>query len=190
MADRWAWAEIDLGAIGHNLREIRKHVAPQVKLCAVVKANAYGHGALAVARKAVEVGADYLATATLGEALELRQAGFTTPLLILGLVPPEGACALVEHNITQTICDLELAKAISVEAQRQGKTAKVHLKVETGMGRIGVSPEAIGELAAEVRALPGIEIEGMFSHFAAADTGDKSFVQEQLAAFHRAIRAV
>ena len=190
MADRWAWAEIDLGAIGHNLREIRKHVAPQVKLCAVVKANAYGHGALAVARKAVEVGADYLATATLGEALELRQAGYTTPILILGLVPPEGACALVEHDITQTICDLELAKAISVEAQRQGKSAKVHLKVETGMGRIGVSPEDIGELAAEVRALPGIEIEGLFSHFAAADSTDKSFVQEQLAAFRRAIGAV
>ena len=185
--DRFVWAEIDLGAIAHNFREIKKCIKGGAKLCAVVKANAYGHGAVPVAHKALEAGAYYLAVATVSEALELRAAGITAPILILGIVPAEAAGALVEHDITQTVCDFGLAEAISKEAVGRGKRARIHLKVETGMGRIGVRPEEAVALAKKIVTLPSLELEGMFSHFAAADEADKSFVHEQLALFRHAI---
>ena len=121
MPSRAVWAEIDLGAIEHNFKEIKKCIQGGAKLCAVVKANAYGHGAVAVAKTAVEAGADYLAVAVLSEALELRDAGFTTPILILGAVPAEDARILVDRGITQTVCTLELAEAISAEARKKSK---------------------------------------------------------------------
>ena len=185
--DRFVWAEIDLGAIAHNFREIKKCIKGGAKLCAVVKANAYGHGAVPVAHKALEAGAYYLAVATVSEALELRAAGITAPILILGIVPAEAAGALVEHDITQTVCDFGLVEAISKEAVGRGKRARIHLKVETGMGRIGVRPEEAVALAKKIVTLPSLELEGMFSHFAAADEADKSFVHEQLALFRHAI---
>ena len=190
MPNRAAWAEIDLRALRHNYEEIKKNIRGGVKLCAVVKADAYGHGAVAVARVAVEAGASYLAVATLGEAIELREAGFTTPILLLGLVLPDEARDIVDYDVTQVVCELPLAEAISREAVRQHKVAKVHLKVETGMGRIGIRPEEIGALAAKVKALPNIEIEGMFSHFAMADSKDKTYTKGQLAKFEQALEAV
>ena len=190
MPNRAAWAEIDLAALRHNYEEIKKNIRGGAKLCAVVKADAYGHGALAVARVAVEAGASYLAVATLGEAIELRQAGFTVPILLLGLVLPDEARDIVDYDVTQVVCELPLAEAISREAVRQHKTAKVHLKVETGMGRIGIRPEEIGALAAAVKQLPNIEIEGMFSHFAMADSKDKTYTKGQLAKFEQALKAV
>ncbi len=190
MGNRAVWAEINLGAIAHNFREIRKCIQGGAKLCAVVKANAYGHGALAVAHKALEAGAAYLAVATVSEALELREAGITAPILMLGLAPREAAPEIVEHDITQAVCDIHLAKAISVEAARQGKPAKLHLKVETGMGRIGVPPRSAIALAKEITALPSVELEGLFSHFAAADEKDKGYVREQLARFRETIRGI
>ena len=185
--DRYVWAEVDLGAIAHNFREIKRCIRGDAKLCAVVKANAYGHGAVPVAQKALEAGARYLAVATVPEALELRRAGITAPVLILGLVPPEAAGEIVEWDLTQAVCDLNLAREISREAQQQGQNCKLHLKVETGMGRIGVRPDEAVSLAEEIAALPHVELEGIFSHFAAADEKDKSFVKEQLSLFRRAI---
>ena len=190
MPNRPAWAQIDLGALAHNYSEIKKKLKPGARLCAVVKADAYGHGAVPVARAAVAAGASYLAAAVLSEGIELREAGFTEPILLLGLVLPEDARDVVHYGITQTVCDLELARALSAEAVRQNRTAKVHLKVDTGMGRIGVRPEEIGALAAEIAALPGVEVEGMFSHFAMADCRDKSYTQQQLEKFRQAIAAV
>lgn len=190
MPNRAAWAEIDLKALRHNYEEIKKNIKNGAKLCAVVKADAYGHGALAVARVAVEAGASYLAVATLGEAIELREAGFTTPILLLGLVMPDEARDIVDYDVTQVVCELPLAEAISKEAVRQHKIAKVHLKVETGMGRIGIRPEEIGALAAAVKKLPNIEIEGMFSHFAMADSKDKTYTKGQLEKFEQALAEV
>ena len=190
MPNRPAWAEVDLGAIRHNYREIKKCIQGGAKLCAVVKADAYGHGAIPVARVAVEEGAAYLAVATLSEAIALREAGFTTPILILGIVMPEDAKDIVDYDITQVVCEYPLAEAISREAVRRQKIAKVHLKVETGMGRIGIRPEEIGALAEQVSHLPNIEIEGMFSHFATADSADKTYAHEQLARFKQAIAEV
>lgn len=190
MPNRPAWAQIDLGALAHNYREIKKQLKPGVRLCAVVKANAYGHGAVPVARAAVAAGASYLAVAALSEGIALREAGFTEPILLLGLVLPEDARDVVYYGITQTVCDLSLAKALSAEAVRQCRTAKIHLKADTGMGRIGVRPEEIGALAAAIAALPGLEIEGLFSHFATADSRDKSYARQQLERFRQAIAAV
>ena len=190
MPERDAWAEINLGAYEHNFNEIRKCVAGNAKLCAVVKADAYGHGAIPIAKKVVELGADVLAVAVLSEALELRRAGFTQPILILGLSPVSAVQELVDCDITQAVCTMPFAKALSAEAVRQKKKAKIHLKVDTGMARIGIRPEEAAAFAKDLQALPGLELEGMFSHFASADTRDKSSAREQLARFRTAIDAI
>lgn len=183
MTERGAWAEINLGAIAHNFRVIKSCIKNGAKLCAVVKANAYGHGAVPVARKALEAGAEYLAVATVPEALELREAGFVAPILLLGLAPTECADTIVAANITQTVCDEDFAEKISQAATRQKKSAKLHLKIDTGMGRIGIRPEEAGGVAKKIAALPNVVLEGIFSHFAAADTSDKTFSQKQIARF-------
>ena len=190
MPNRAAWAEIDLHAYAENLEHIKSCVKNGAKLCVVVKADAYGHGAIPCARVAVEHGADYLAVATIGEGLELRDAGFTQPILLLGMILPEEAQTVVDADITQTVCTKELAQALSEAAVRLGKTAKIHLKVETGMGRIGVRPEEAAELASVIVGLPNVELEGAFSHFAAADSRDKTYTKQQLAAFQKALDAI
>ncbi|MBR3050575.1 MAG: alanine racemase, partial [Selenomonadaceae bacterium] len=147
-------AEIDLDALRHNFTEIRRRINPNSKLCAVVKANAYGHGAVEVSKVAVECGADFLAVATVEEGLELRRAGFSLPILILSLIPSQAAEVVVENNLTATVADFELAEKISAAAAKLNKPAKVHLKIETGMGRIGVAADKAVELAKKISALP------------------------------------
>ena len=190
MVKRDVWAEVNLKALENNIRNIKNCIKNGAKWCAVVKANAYGHGAVAVARKAVELGADYLAVAVLSEAVELRQAGFTTPILILGATSLEDAGILVENHITQAVFTIEQAKAISVAAMERNTTAKIHMAVDTGMSRIGARPEMAGEFAKGVSSMPGIELEGMFSHFALADVKDKTFAHTQLENFKLAISKV
>ncbi|HEY3424917.1 MAG TPA: alanine racemase [Negativicutes bacterium] len=190
MLERPVWAEIDLTAISHNVKQIKALLKPKVKFCAVVKADAYGHGVLAVARTVLQAGADQLAVAILNEALELRRAGFTVPILVLGYTPSSQAALVVENDITQTVYSLEAAQALSAATVAAGKKAKIHLKVETGMGRIGIFPEKAGELAAMLVALPGIELEGVFSHFATADSLDQSFTYQQYAEFNKALTAI
>lgn len=187
---RDVYSEIDLGAVEHNLTAIRRHIQPTAKLCAVVKANAYGHGAVEVSRIAVRCGADFLAVATVDEALELRRAGFELPIMILGLIPPATSDVVVENNITVTVATFEMAKHISDAAVNLDMTAKIHLKVETGMGRIGVNPDDAVTLAKQIDALPNIEIEGVFTHFADADTPDKTFTLKQLAIFKETARKI
>ena len=190
MPSRAAWVEIDLGAISHNYKEIRRHTRKDAMLCAVVKADAYGHGAIAVARKAIAAGAEYLAVATISEALKLREAGFTTPLLILGLTKPDSSFDIVDADLTQTVCRLDLVQVLSAEAVAQGKKVKVHLAVDTGLGRIGVRPEAAVHFARIITAMLGIELEGVFSHFALADITDKTFSIEQIRRFQEACNAI
>ena len=190
MPSRAAWVEIDLGAIAHNYKEIRRYTRKDAKLCAVVKADAYGHGAIAVARKAIAAGAEYLAVATISEALKLREAGFTAPLLILGLTKPDSSFDIVDADRTQTVCRLDLVQALSAEAVTQGKRVKVHLAIDTGLGRIGVHPSEAASFAKEIAALPGIEIEGIFSHFAIADIEDKTFSWEQIRLFQEAYESI
>lgn len=190
MPERAVWAEINLDALENNIRNIKSCIHSNAKWCAVVKADAYGHGAVAVARKAVEQGADYLAVAVLSEAVALREAGFTTPILILGATPVEASETVVDYGITQVVFTIEQAKALSAEAVRRGKPVKVHLAVDTGMSRIGVRPELAGEFARGISSMPGVELEGMFSHFALADAEDKTFAYQQLDKFKLAISKV
>lgn len=190
MFERSAWAEINLGAIAHNIRQIRENTAKHVKVCAVVKADAYGHGAIAVAQTAMQAGADRLAVAIVNEAVELRKAGFRVPILVLGYTPACQAVLVAEHDITQTICSLDAAQALSAAATTFGRSIKVHIKIDTGMGRIGIRPEDAGAFAVAVNSLPGIEIEGVFSHFANSDSQDKSFTYEQYGRFMEAVKNI
>ena len=180
---RDVYAEIDLGALRHNFTEIRRRINPASKLCAVVKANAYGHGALEVSKVAVECGADFLAVATVDEGLELRRAGFGLPILILGLIPHEATRAVVDNDLTQAVADFALAEKISAAAVSLGKVAKIHLKLETGMGRIGIAADKAVALAADISSLPNVELEGLFSHFADADSADRTFTNRQIKIF-------
>ena len=180
---RDVYAEINLNAIRHNFTEIRRRINPNSKFCAVVKANAYGHGAIEVSKVAVECGADFLAVATVDEGLELRRADFKLPILILGLIPKNSVEVVVANDLTQTVADFELAEKISAAAQRLGKIAKVHLKLETGMGRIGIAPDKAVALAEKISHLSNVELEGMFSHFADADSDDRTFTNHQIKIF-------
>lgn len=187
MPNRAVWAQVDLSAIEHNMKEIRDKVRGNAKVCAVVKADGYGHGAVAVAKAAVKAGADYLAVAMLSEALELRSAGLKEAILILGYTPPEQSTQLAANDIEQTVFTLAAAKALSEAAGLLRKTAKVHLKIDTGMGRIGVPPAEAGILAEQIAALPHLKLQGIFSHLATADSEDKTFAYAQLARFKEAI---
>jgi len=182
------WAEVDLNAIRHNLKEIRKVLKPGVKVMAVVKANGYGHGAAEVARVALEEGASFLGVATLEEALALRQKGFTSPVLLLGPPPPEAAKLVVEHNIAATIFSLPQAEALAKEAFRQKKKAIVHIKVDTGMGRIGLrKDEEVVAFCHKIKEWPLI-LEGISTHFACADEVEKDKTARQLEKFIQVIK--
>ena len=135
--EKRTWAEISLGNIRHNYHAIRAQLPEGCRFLGVVKADAYGHGAVRVSRLLQEEGADYLAVACLDEALELRQNGIDMPLLILGVTPAEYTAQLIEHDITQAVGSYELAEAFSREAERLGKTLRIHIKVDSGMSRTG-----------------------------------------------------
>ena len=178
------WAEISLGNLEHNYRALRA-CAPDSKFLGVVKANAYGHGAVPVARKLEELGADYLSVACLNEAMELRQAGIRMPILILGATPEELAGLVVDYDVTQTVFTPGLAQALSQAAGVQGRRAKIHVKVDTGMSRLGLLDHDPAAAAREVEglcALPNLEAEGIFTHFANAD-GDEAYTMLQFTRF-------
>lgn len=178
------WAEISLSNLEHNYRALRA-CAPDSRFLGVVKADAYGHGAVPVAKKLEALGADYLAVACLDEAAELRRAGIKTPILILGVTPPEYAAQVVELDVTQAVADMALARALSGAAQTRGKPAKIHVKLDTGMSRLGIlcrDAEAAAREAAAICALPGLEHEGIFTHFANAD-GDEEYTMLQFTRF-------
>ncbi|MBO8169238.1 MAG: alanine racemase [Thermoanaerobacteraceae bacterium] len=182
---RPVWAEIDLSAIANNICEIRRITSPSAKLMAVVKANAYGHGAEEVSKVALAHGADWLAVALLQEALQLRNAGFSVPILILGYTPVDQMDLVVANDLRQTIYTWEQAEALSAAAARAKRKARVHVKIDTGMGRIGMLPGAdtIGQVL-RIARLPHLEVEGIYTHFAAADATDKTYTRQQLERFH------
>lgn len=190
MFERPVWAEVDLAAIKNNVREIKKGLNPGVKFCAVVKADAYGHGAVAVSRAVLAAGADRLAVAILNEAIELRRAGFLVPIQILGYTPPEQARTVAAYDIAQTVYSMDAVRALAAAGVETGKKVKVHIKIDTGMGRIGILAEEAGEFAAAIASMEGIEIEGVFSHFATADAADKTYAKAQYAKFEEALHRI
>ena len=193
------WAEIDSEAIGHNCREVRRVIPVTTLFMAVVKANACGHGAVETARIALNNGADRLGVARAAEGIALRQAGFQVPILVLGHTDPAETRLLLDYDLTQTIFNLDQAEQFSRQAQTVGKNLQTHLKVDTGMGRLGLvavpeatrpfNPGALDQVLDIVR-LPGLDFEGCYTHFAQADSADKTHAQGQLDCFFSFTRAL
>jgi len=178
------WAEIDLDAIAFNIRAFKRHVGEKVKLIAVVKANAYGHGAIPVAESALAAGAEMVAVHRMLEGVELRKAGIQAPILILGYTPPDGADLVAAWQLTPSLTTLEFAQALSARATALGLKIPVHIKVDSGMSRYGLMPEEVIEFLQSIIGLPGISLEGLFTHFATADSADQSHTRQQLSVFN------
>lgn len=185
---RPAWITVDLGAIADNVRHLRRLLGPQTSLLAVVKAHAYGHGAAPVAKTALAAGASMLGVTCLDEAMELREAGVTADILMLGYAPAWQASTIVANDVIVTAYDPELLAPLSAAARSLGRPARVHLKVDTGMGRFGPLLSNVEDLACRALAMPGLAVEGVFTHFATADAADEAFAQEQVRRFHAALR--
>jgi len=198
--DRPTWLEVDLDAIAGNLGILQQIVGPQVGICAVLKADGYGHGAVRVARTVLNNGARLLAVACLAEAITLRRAGIAAPILILGYTPPWQAREVVLNQVTPTVFDLDFAQALqrAVAALGAGRTLSsrlgstlsaaapgfpLHLKVDTGMARLGLTPDAVMPFVEVLRSLPDLFVEGIFTHFATADSADQTYLRWQLDRF-------
>lgn len=181
--------EVSLKNIVSNFHAIKTHVGPNPEIFAVVKADAYGHGVIPVTSALLEGGCRRFAVAIPDEAFELRAGGITAPVLVLGPSPERSAREYVRQGITPAITDLPFARGLSIEAVRAGKKAKVHVKVDTGMGRIGFLPRDIPEVLDELLVLPGIDIEGMFTHFAVADEARLEYTARQFEGLTRALDA-
>ncbi len=184
------WAEIDLEAITSNVKAIKAHLGPRVGLMAVVKANAYGHGAVPVAQTALAAGADWLAVNRVEEGIALRQAGFQARILVMGYCLPAQAAAVAEHNLTPAVTTLATATALADLARPLDRPFPVHLKIDTGMGRFGLLPEEVVDFTRALQELPPLQVEGIFSHFATADEADTTFSQRQLQVYREVIAAV
>lgn len=176
---RRTWAEIDLDALAFNYEKLRGQMGPDAKYLGVVKADAYGHGAVRVARKLEQLGADYLAISNVEEAQELRANGLKLPILMLGYTPAEMTRVLIDNDVTQDVPSLEMARAYSARAEACGKTLKAHLKLDTGMGRLGFQcdeahfEQSLAEIL-EAMALPNLDWEGVFMHFCVSDEPDSA----------------
>jgi len=186
---RPAWAEINLAAIGHNVRQFKSHLSPKTLIMAIVKADGYGHGAVEVAREAVAAGVSFLGVGLVEEAVQLRENGFDVPILILGFTPAEYGPYLCRYNLTPTVFTLEEADAFAGAARSCAQTLTVHVAVDTGMGRVGCFPcEKADSFIAHVAALQGLALQGIYTHFASADQADKSFACWQLKRFNDLVR--
>ncbi|HIE37698.1 MAG TPA: alanine racemase [Anaerolineae bacterium] len=180
---RPTWVEVDLEAVAYNVRQVKEIVGPQVEILAVLKADAYGHGALTVSRTALNNGASFCGVASVNEGVKLRNGGVDAPILVLGYTPAWLAREALLHDITLTLYDADAARAFSRAASDLRRTARVHIKVDTGMGRLGLLPEQVIPFVEEIRDLPGLELEGIFTHFSVADAENLSYTRGQLARF-------
>ncbi len=189
------WAEIDLKAVAHNVSELSRVTQPNARLMAVVKANGYGHGAVEVSRCALENGASVLGVARIEEGIQIRKAGIKAPILVFGYTLPQLAGDLLQYDLTQSVATSAAARELSQAAASLAKPLKIHLKVDTGMGRLGllsthdpsgsadrINPDTVAEALA-IADLDGLVLEGVFTHFAAADSADKAYADYQLELF-------
>ena len=177
-----AWVEVNLKRLNHNLLEVKRIINSNVRMMAVVKANAYGHGMIKIAQQTVKSGADMLGVARIDEGIKLRKAGIDLPVLIFGFTHQSNALKLMEYDLTQTVFSFQSAKWLSEAACACGKKIKIHLKIDTGMGRIGfwaADIDSIVDELIETANLSGLEIEGIYTHFASADGQNKAYAQEQ-----------
>jgi len=187
---RPTWIEVDLDAIANNVRRILAAVGGDVLVMAVLKADGYGHGAVKVARTALNNGATWLGVACVGEAIHLRQNGIDAPILVLGYTPPWQARDAVLHGLAATVYSVDVARALSRAAGDLGRVARAHIKVDTGMGRLGLLPDQVGEFLSDIDHLPGLEMEGIFTHFSDADAEDLTYTRLQLDRFRSVLSAL
>lgn len=180
--------EVNLKNIKDNYRAIQRHIGKGKRIFGVVKGNAYNLGAVEVAKALLEVGADFFAVATPDEAIELREAGIDTPVLVLGPSPYAVAEEYVRYGIRAAVNDLGIAKSLSDASVKLGMPAYGHLKIDTGMGRIGFFPEDVVDVAKKIKALPGLVLEGVFTHFAIADEKDLTYTIGQHEKFEKALK--
>lgn len=179
-----SWVEVNLDAIRHNVQSIKSSIWRSSELMAVVKADAYGHGVRHVVPTLLDAGADRLAVSMLDEAIELRQNGVTAPILVLSYTDPRRADEIVKYHITQTVYSWDLVQAIDAAGARRGELVNVHIKVDTGMGRVGyVAGFNTIKAIEEISQLPYIAIEGIYTHFSTADAEDSTFVRKQFQTF-------
>ncbi|MFB2971778.1 alanine racemase [Aerosakkonema sp. BLCC-F183] len=186
-----AWVEIDLAALGHNVRQLKSILSPQTALMAVVKADAYGHGAVTVARTALQNGASWLGVATIPEGIELREAGIEAPILILGAThTPEQIRAIAYWRLQPTICTPQQALAFSETLTSSNLTLPVHIKLDTGMSRLGTSWQQAAEFVQLVNTLPNLQIASIYSHLATADSPDPTVMKQQQQRYEDAIAQI
>ena len=186
-AIRPAWAEISLGNLDYNIKNIIKKVGRDVEVICVIKADGYGHGSVRVAEVLRKNGVKTFAVATLSEVIALREGGITEEIIMLGLTPDLYADTIIQYDITPVVCSLSNAAAISRAAETSGKIIKGFVAIDTGMGRIGYQtedPDAIPEIL-RMETLPGFQVKGIFSHFATADAADKTYAKEQEKKYNR-----
>jgi alanine racemase len=183
---RPTWAEINLDNLKHNFKQIKNLLAPKTKIMITVKADAYGHGLIPVSKRLESYGADFLGVASIDEGIKLRAAGVKLPILILGIILEKYIEPVFKYNLTATVCDEELAVALNNKAAKLKKTANVHIKVDTGMGRIGVLYQDAQALVQRIHKLKFINTQGIFTHFPLADT-NKKFTLHQIDLFNRLV---
>lgn len=181
------WAEISLDALKKNIETVRKYLKSDTKILAVIKADAYGHGAVPIAWTALEAGVYMLGVGDSSEAIQLRESGIRGPILILGAIIEEEIAKVVEYDIATTIHSMDFLGLLNEEARRQRKHSKVHLKVDTGMGRLGASPTRAIEIAKEVVQYPYLEFEGLCTHLSSVASQDKQYTMGQLDRFSNVI---
>lgn len=175
--------EIDLDALRFNLRQVRQQTGPNCEILAVVKADAYGHGARGVAPALAGAGADQFGVALVGEGLDLRRYGIRQPIVVLGGVFPGEEAAILEHQLQPALYDLDMARRLDAAARAAGTCIPCHLKIDTGMGRLGFRPERLDEVLAVLQSLPGVEVRGVISHLALADEPERPFTTTQIERF-------
>jgi alanine racemase len=188
-ADRPTFAAIDMAALDHNFREVVR-CGEGRQVLAVVKAGAYGHGAVEISRRLLSLGADMLGVALVEEGRELREAGIDAPVVVMGATFPEQAEAIVSLNLIPVVFSSSVAQALSDAAYKRRTTINLHVKIDTGMGRIGIAPEDAPDLIAEIRKLRNISVQGLMTHFADADLRDKEFASKQMDRFEALLRAL
>ncbi|HNW39114.1 MAG TPA: alanine racemase [Candidatus Omnitrophota bacterium] len=183
---RPTWAEVNLNNLEYNFKKVKSLLSPQTKVLVTVKADAYGHGLIPVASRLVASGLDYLGVASIDEGIKLRKAGISTPILILGVILKEAIRPLFTYRLTPTVCDYKMAFALNRFAAAFKQRMPVHIKVDTGMGRIGVLPGEAFKLVTDIYKLKHIEIQGIFTHFPLADV-DQNFTSKQINLFNKLV---
>ena len=190
-ARRPTWAEVDLRALEHNYRVLRDNVGPGVELFGVVKADAYGHGGAEVAKTLVAAGAEGLAVAIVEEGVSLRSSGIqNVPVLILGGFFADQEELVLEHRLTPSVYRLNSLNSLSHAAERQGTVAPYHLKIDTGMGRLGLTADEVAPFLSEARKLSGVSLAGVFTHLSSAEEEDDAYTKSQITTFEKALAEV